>query len=174
MSCYRLPRCCRRRPPQRRRPNPPPCELITGGNISQRLNQDVRCKWLGQKGDTADFHSALFDRFISISSHEYDGFGAARVSDVPRKFKATTLAEFNIDNKADRFASYRSVKELSRRSIEFYAVASANNKRLMAWRIPRSSSTTATTLRFVAISDHGCGRGAQTPGVAGSSNVTSS
>jgi len=92
-------------------------------SISQRLDQDVRGKWLDEKGDAADFRGPPFDRFIITRAHEYDGDREAGFCKVLRKVNAATLAELNIDNEADRFSHHRSIKELFGRSIEFCVVS---------------------------------------------------
>jgi hypothetical protein len=91
-------------------------------SIIQRLDQDVRGKWLSKKSDAADFHGATFDGYIIIRSHEYDGDREARVYKVPRNFNTATLAKVNIDNEAHRFSHHRSIDELFSRSIEFCVV----------------------------------------------------
>jgi hypothetical protein len=58
------------------------CGITNGATrrqISQRLDQDVRGKWLNKKSDATDFHGAPSDRFIIIRTHEYDGDGEARI-----------------------------------------------------------------------------------------------
>jgi hypothetical protein len=98
--------------------------VATGGRQSrQRVDQDVSGKWLNEKGDAADFRGPLFDRFMIVRTHEYDGDREARLGKLLRKFNAATLAKLNIDNEADGFSHHRSIKELFSRSIEFCVVS---------------------------------------------------
>jgi hypothetical protein len=93
-------------------------------NIKQRLDQEVRGKWLTKKSDAAQFLSPPFVGFVlTISSHEYDGRCETRFSEALRKFNAATLAQPNIDNETDRFSRDRSIKELLRRCIELRVVS---------------------------------------------------
>jgi hypothetical protein len=91
--------------------------------MSQRLDKDVRGKWLKQECDAADFQGPPSDRVISIRSHEYDWDGEASVCKLLRQLKTATLPKLNIDNEADRFCRHRKIKELLCRSVEFCVVS---------------------------------------------------
>src|SRR5271156_4595175 len=84
------------------------------GKGAQYLHQGLGRKRFAEKGDAANFHCPLLERFIIASGHKYDREGEARLGKVAGKFEATTVAEMDIDNEAEGFGRHRNVQELFR------------------------------------------------------------
>src|SRR5580698_2265045 len=92
------------------------------GKGAQHVHQGLGRKRFAEKGDAANFHCLLLERFTIAPSHEYDGDGEARLGKVAGKVESTTVAQMDIDNEAQGLGRHRNVQELFRRSIEFRVV----------------------------------------------------